>query len=540
MAVPQQFSLRWNNYSQHIVTALEDLRSDDEFTDVTLSCDGERLKAHKILLAACSTYFRDTFLENPCKHPVIILKGVTFTDLEAVVKFMYNGQVNVSQDRLPSFLQTAELLQIKGLTDMNDKEDNSKKRSHAGNGSSNSQNQPSNLDSNSTRSATPDVPNRPPTPKRKRIIGGYQNDGAGSSGNASFSSSSTMPNQPIVIGSSSNGASASTSSGGLLNPQSVVIPSASSTSSNVPTQPDEDGGFHNVSIVKFEDDDIQDDEFDEKHMSSEDNDNSAQDMLCNVEPGSIASQWESYYEDLEVEEVKPVDSTEEFDTSYRFKLPNLCTPSSSKARSASSTFLPDTMQIDVKPFIKVRGHGGSGVLQNSRGYHSIPKMTGLTGHGGRMWGVGTSASLPVPSVRRKRIRHRKTALPVKVVGSDGVPQYSHSNIAYRGHRITGDPSIDFTFIKTKHGTREKLIVNGNVFRFEKSVNTRSYWKCWDFPDCRARVVYRDGKVGSNGDFCHNHPPNEHVLLRELPLAKPPGSERLEQDLIDQTDEQILD
>lgn len=34
---------------------------------------------------------------------------------------MYNGQVNVTQERLPSFLQTAELLQIKGLTDMNDK-----------------------------------------------------------------------------------------------------------------------------------------------------------------------------------------------------------------------------------------------------------------------------------------------------------------------------------------------------------------------------------------------------------------------------------
>lgn len=61
MAGPQQFSLRWNNYSQHIVTALEDLRSDDELTDVTLSCEGQRIKGHKILLSACSSYFRETF-----------------------------------------------------------------------------------------------------------------------------------------------------------------------------------------------------------------------------------------------------------------------------------------------------------------------------------------------------------------------------------------------------------------------------------------------------------------------------------------------
>jgi hypothetical protein len=60
--------------------------------------------------------------DNPCKHPVIILKGVSMVDLEAVVTFMYNGQVNVTQERLPSFLATAELLQIKGLTDMSDRD----------------------------------------------------------------------------------------------------------------------------------------------------------------------------------------------------------------------------------------------------------------------------------------------------------------------------------------------------------------------------------------------------------------------------------
>ena len=63
--------------------------------------------------------------ENPCKHPIIILKNVDFQDLQAVVTFMYNGQVNISQERLSTFLQTAELLQIKGLTEMNDKEETS-------------------------------------------------------------------------------------------------------------------------------------------------------------------------------------------------------------------------------------------------------------------------------------------------------------------------------------------------------------------------------------------------------------------------------
>ena len=61
MGTAKQFSLKWNNYSQHIVSAFEDLRGDDDLTDVTLSCDGKRIKAHKILLSACSVFFKETF-----------------------------------------------------------------------------------------------------------------------------------------------------------------------------------------------------------------------------------------------------------------------------------------------------------------------------------------------------------------------------------------------------------------------------------------------------------------------------------------------
>ena len=34
---------------------------DDELTDVTLSSDGQRVKAHKVLLSACSVFFKETF-----------------------------------------------------------------------------------------------------------------------------------------------------------------------------------------------------------------------------------------------------------------------------------------------------------------------------------------------------------------------------------------------------------------------------------------------------------------------------------------------
>ncbi|XP_015596552.1 protein bric-a-brac 2 isoform X5 [Cephus cinctus] len=125
MGSSQQFSLRWNNYLKHITCAFDTLRTDEDLVDVTLSCEGKRIRAHKMLLSACSTYFRDLFKENPCQHPVIIFRNVKFDDLAALVDFMYQGEVNVVQEQLASFLTTAELLAVQGLTDGTGKDSDS-------------------------------------------------------------------------------------------------------------------------------------------------------------------------------------------------------------------------------------------------------------------------------------------------------------------------------------------------------------------------------------------------------------------------------
>uniref|UniRef100_A0A182QNN7 BTB domain-containing protein n=1 Tax=Anopheles farauti TaxID=69004 RepID=A0A182QNN7_9DIPT len=113
----QQFSLRWNNYNSYITCAIDSLRYEEDLVDVTLISEGRKIRAHKILLSACSPYFKDVFRENPCQHPVIIFKNVPYMDLKALVEFMYQGEVSVPQEQLPSFLNTAEILAVRGLTD---------------------------------------------------------------------------------------------------------------------------------------------------------------------------------------------------------------------------------------------------------------------------------------------------------------------------------------------------------------------------------------------------------------------------------------
>ena len=55
---------------------------------------------------------------NPCQHPIVILRDVKYRDMEALLRFMYNGEVSVSNEQLPSVLHTARMLQVKGLADV--------------------------------------------------------------------------------------------------------------------------------------------------------------------------------------------------------------------------------------------------------------------------------------------------------------------------------------------------------------------------------------------------------------------------------------
>lgn len=116
MSADQHYSLRWNNYQRHLVTAFDSLLSTQDFVDVTLGCEGKKLPAHKMLLSACSPYFKDLLKDNVCGHPIIVLRDVNYSDMKCLLQFIYNGEVNVLQEQLDSFLRTAESLQILGLT----------------------------------------------------------------------------------------------------------------------------------------------------------------------------------------------------------------------------------------------------------------------------------------------------------------------------------------------------------------------------------------------------------------------------------------
>lgn len=113
-----QYCLRWNSYETNILSTFEGLLDSEALSDVTLFCEGESFKAHRLVLAACSTHFSRLFSNSPLNGQlIVILDGTRHQDLQILLQFMYRGVAYLHQNRIESVLRTAEVLQVKGLSD---------------------------------------------------------------------------------------------------------------------------------------------------------------------------------------------------------------------------------------------------------------------------------------------------------------------------------------------------------------------------------------------------------------------------------------
>lgn len=116
----ESYVLRWNEFQSNIAQCFQEFRQDDHFLDVTLTCDeetaGGQIRAHRVILAASSAYFRRILAQNPAPQPILLMPpNVSLNELANLIDFMYNGEVCVLQENIDSFMKLAEMMKVKGL-----------------------------------------------------------------------------------------------------------------------------------------------------------------------------------------------------------------------------------------------------------------------------------------------------------------------------------------------------------------------------------------------------------------------------------------
>ena len=114
----QKYNLSWQSYTDHLRAMMHDMMTSDPFTDVTLVTDDKKsVKAHRNILSACSPVFKYIFsMEADHNHPVIYLRGIKYSEVETILKFIYQGEATFCDDRMKELLEVAKDLEISGLS----------------------------------------------------------------------------------------------------------------------------------------------------------------------------------------------------------------------------------------------------------------------------------------------------------------------------------------------------------------------------------------------------------------------------------------
>ena len=112
----EQYCLKWNAFQSTVSNSFSILRKEESLFDVILvSDDHVQTSAHKLVLSACSNFFKDILKTTSHPQPVIYLSGVTSTMIGYILDYIYLGEVSLYQEELDIFLETAQKLKIEGL-----------------------------------------------------------------------------------------------------------------------------------------------------------------------------------------------------------------------------------------------------------------------------------------------------------------------------------------------------------------------------------------------------------------------------------------
>ena len=118
-ALSQPMSPETSKHCQEITQRLDIMRTIESFCDVTIAVKGKEFKTHKAVLAAASPFFL-TLLTSDMKESKeqvikIELEEATAAVMEDVLKYVYTGNVLVTEESAHNLIATADYLLLPGL-----------------------------------------------------------------------------------------------------------------------------------------------------------------------------------------------------------------------------------------------------------------------------------------------------------------------------------------------------------------------------------------------------------------------------------------
>ena len=89
----------------------------ETFADVTLVGDDKKyIKAHKVILSACSPFIKSILqMDTDTNNAMIYLEGIQYAEIESLLQFVYFGEAT-SQEKINDIVSVSKTLQIEELS----------------------------------------------------------------------------------------------------------------------------------------------------------------------------------------------------------------------------------------------------------------------------------------------------------------------------------------------------------------------------------------------------------------------------------------
>ena len=97
-----------------LLETLDSLRQTGELCDVVIKVGSKRLNAHKVVLSACSHYFRAMFTGEmtESREAEVAIKDVDEKATEQLIDFAYTGSIRIDETNVQTVLPAACLMQL--------------------------------------------------------------------------------------------------------------------------------------------------------------------------------------------------------------------------------------------------------------------------------------------------------------------------------------------------------------------------------------------------------------------------------------------
>jgi len=108
---PKEF--KWMGFKSHMMATMAKWREHDYLTDTTFHChDGQKVSAHRLVLAAASPILKEAMSQDLADQVVIIVPEVTSIVMTAILDLVYKGRMNITPTSTWAIRSLVEILKI--------------------------------------------------------------------------------------------------------------------------------------------------------------------------------------------------------------------------------------------------------------------------------------------------------------------------------------------------------------------------------------------------------------------------------------------